>query len=236
VRWCGNEEGKAGDPNWSMVNPSIVTFPGATGPLIGDALLHGAPNGTVWRPAEADVSIRPGWFHHDAEDARVRSVDNLVDLYFSSVGRNSKLLLNVPPTSAGLLHDTDVARLAGTHARLGSMFEHDLATGAHTQWRTTGPRSAQLEIELKRGARADTIRLAEDITHGQAVARYSVQVQDGSRTGSSPWPTITRDTTIGYARLDRFPLCDVSRLRVTIEDAVSTPRPLNARLYESPRL
>src|SRR5690242_12364215 len=105
VRWCGNERGTAGDPNWSTVNPSGVTFPGADGPGIIAALQHGDPTGTVWRPAEVDVSIRPGWFHHAAEDARVRSVDNLVTLYETSVGRNGKLLLNVPPTRDGRLHD-----------------------------------------------------------------------------------------------------------------------------------
>jgi alpha-L-fucosidase len=52
----------------------------------------------VWRPAEADTSIRPGWFYHPAEDDRVRTSEELFDLYLSSVGRNSKLLLNVPPT------------------------------------------------------------------------------------------------------------------------------------------
>jgi alpha-L-fucosidase len=76
----------------------------------------------VWRPGETDVSIRPGWFYHPAEDAKVKTVDQLVDLYFTSVGRNSKLLLNVPPTRAGLLHETDVARIAewlvaSTHSR-----------------------------------------------------------------------------------------------------------------------
>ena len=75
-------------------------------------LQEGDPDGSVWRPGESDVSIRPGWFHHQAEDDQVRSVDNLVSLYLSSVGRNSKLLLNVPPTRDGLLHPSDVDRLA----------------------------------------------------------------------------------------------------------------------------
>src|SRR4051794_9333800 len=111
VRWCGNENGTAGDPNWSTIDPNAVPYPGADVPKVGEILQHGDPAGSVWRPAEVDVSIRPGWFYHPAEDDRVRSVDNLLDLYFSSVGRNGKLLLNVPPTREGLLHPTDVARL-----------------------------------------------------------------------------------------------------------------------------
>src|ERR1043166_406092 len=87
VRWCGNERGIAGDPNWSTVDPSVVSAPGVSGPGVDAMLQHGDPKGTVWRPAEADVSIRKGWFYHPADDATVRSVDNLVELYLSSVGR-----------------------------------------------------------------------------------------------------------------------------------------------------
>ena len=92
--------------------------PGARGPGVGDMRQHGDPHGGVWRPGETDVSIRPGWFNHPAEDDKVKSVDDLVELYFTSVGRNSKLLLNVPPTRGGLLYATDVARLAAMRARL----------------------------------------------------------------------------------------------------------------------
>jgi alpha-L-fucosidase len=61
VRWCGNEKGVAGDPNWSSVDPASVPYPGASGPGVIVALQHGDPAGTSWRPAEADTSIRPGW-------------------------------------------------------------------------------------------------------------------------------------------------------------------------------
>src|SRR4029079_14749673 len=174
VRWCGNEKGTAGDPNWSTVDPSVVTFPGADGRGTLEALQHRDPMGTVWRPAEVDVSIRPGWFYHPAENAQVRSVDNLVDLYFSSVGRNGKLLLNVPPTREGLLMQTDVARLSSFRERLTSLFEHDLADAARRRWIPTGGRSAELSIDLGRSATFSVARLAEDIAHGQSVARYTL--------------------------------------------------------------
>ena len=86
VRWIGNERGVAGDPNWSTVNPATVPYPGASGDDVIAMLQHGDPHGTVWRPGEADVSIRPGWFWHPAEDAQVRSVDDLVELYFTFGG------------------------------------------------------------------------------------------------------------------------------------------------------
>jgi len=227
VRWCGNENGTAGDPNWSSVNPSVVTFPGADGPGIAEALQHGDPTGTVWRPAEVDVSIRPGWFYHPAEDARVRSVDNLVSLYFSSVGRNGKLLLNVPPTREGLLMATDVARLGSFRERLTSLFEHDVADDARRTWLPTGARSADLSLDLGRAVTIGVARLEEDIAHGQRVARYTLY-----GAADSDWQVLSQGSTIGYTKLDRFAPVTVRRVRLTIEDAVATPERITLRLYQ----
>jgi alpha-L-fucosidase len=216
----------AGDPNWSTVDPSAVPFPGASGGGVTAMLQHGDPQGTVWRPAEADVSIRPGWFYHPAEDDRVRSVDNLVDLYRSSVGRNSKLLLNVPPTRDGLLHPTDVARLAGMRERISALFADDLGAGARVTWRRTGARTAEGDVDLGRTVVAGTVRIEEEIARGQAVARYAVYGSDGG-----PWQVLSRGTTIGYAKLDRFAPTAVRRVRLVIEDAVAAPEPVTVRLY-----
>ncbi len=227
VRWCGNERGVAGDPNWSTVNPEAVPYPGASEPGVADALQHGDPLGSVWRPAEVDVSIRPGWFHHPAEDERVRSVDHLVDLYFTSVGRNGKLLLNVPPTREGLLHPTDMARLSGFRERLAAMTKRDLAARAQRTWRPSGSRAAVLELTPEQPATAGIARLEEDITRGQRVARYTLSgMTDGH------WGVLSQGTTIGYAKLDRFPPVSVRRLRLLIEDAVETPEPITVRLYD----
>jgi alpha-L-fucosidase len=226
VRWCGNERGVAGDPNWSTVNPEAVPYPGASGDAVTAMLQHGDPHGAVWRPAEADVSIRPGWFYHPAEDGSVRSVDDLVDLYFSSVGRNSKLLLNVPPTRDGLLHATDVARLAGMRERISALFADDLSAGARVTWRRTGARTAERDIGLERTVPADVVRIEEDIARGQAVARYAVYGSDGG-----PWHVLSRGSTIGYAKLDRFAPTAVRQIRLVIEDAVAAPEPVTVRLY-----
>jgi alpha-L-fucosidase len=226
VRWCGNENGSAGDPNWSTVDPAAVPFPGATSPGVTAALQHGDPAGTVWRPAEADTSIRPGWFYHPAEDTRVRTVDRLVDLYFQSVGRNSKLLLNVPPTPEGVLHETDVARLTGAEERRRSMFATDLAAGREAILRRTGNRTVLTEVDLGRAVTASIVRLAENIAQGQIVARYTLSGSDGG-----DWRVLSQGTTIGYARLDRFEPSAVRRLRLVIDDAVAPPNPILVKLY-----
>ena len=226
VRWCGNEMGIAGEPNWSTVDPSVVTFPGATGPNVTAALQHGDPRGSVWRPAEADTSIRPGWFYHPAEDTRVRTVDQLIDLYFQSVGRNSKLLLNVPPAPDGLLHETDVARLIDCHDRLTTMFAVDLAAGTRVAWERTGELTATAIVDFGRDVQASIVRLEEGITKGQYVARYSLAGSNGEG-----WRELSRGTTIGYARLERFAPLAVRRIRLTIEDAVAPPEPLTIKVY-----
>ncbi len=227
VRWCGNERGTAGDPNWAMVDPARVPYPGADGPGIIDALQHGDRNGTVWRPAEVDVSIRPGWFYHPAEDERVRSVENLVNLYFTSVGRNGKLLLNVPPTSEGLLHSTDVARLLGMREALDGMFAVNKAARSTHRFHVTGARSAELMAEFPRTESVSIIRLGEDITRGQVVASYRVE----GAGSDGLWKPVSRGTTIGYAKLDRLSAVSVQRLRVTIDDAIAEPERITLKAY-----
>ena len=227
VRWCGNENGSAGDPNWSTVDPAAVPFPGASSPGVIDALQHGDPNGAVWRPAEADTSIRRGWFYHPADDARVRTAEALVNLYFTSVGRNSKILLNVPPTRDGVLHPLDVDRLNQFRDRRRALFEEDVAAGRQGRWTRTGPREATLEIDLGRAVPVGLVRLEEPIERGQFVSSYTLvgAGDDGVFAGMSA------GTTIGYAKLDRIEARTVRRVRLRVNAAVAPPEPVRVRLY-----
>jgi alpha-L-fucosidase len=226
VRWIGNERGIAGDPNWSTVNPEAVPYPGADGDHVIRALQHGDPNGTVWRPGESDVSIRPGWFYHPAEDDKVKTGDQLVELFFSSVGRNSKLLLNVPPTRAGLLHDRDVAALNAMHSRLGALLGSSLAAGGRPRWRRTGS-SATADLDLGRLVPLGVVDLREDIEQGQRVARYRVEGSDGD-----DWIQLCSGTTIGHRKLDRVRPASVRRVRVHLEETVEPALPVRIHLYQ----
>ena len=108
VRWVGNEKGNAGETNWSTINIGPEHSPGK---ISSTYLNTGDPDGKLWIPAETDVSIRPGWFYHEEEDSKVRSGKDLVNLYYNSVGRNSLLLLNIPPNKKGLFAEKDVKSL-----------------------------------------------------------------------------------------------------------------------------
>jgi alpha-L-fucosidase len=229
IRWIGNERGIAGDPNWCTVDPAAVPYPGIGGDAVIGALQHGDPHGSVWRPGEADVSIRPGWFWHKSEDEKVRTAENLVELYCSSVGRNAGLLLNVPPTSEGLFHATDVARIAEFAERLRTMFATNVAAGARRTASDGGKGDVKMgwvELELAHPATFDMACLQEAIEYGQSVARYSLQAWTGAR-----WTTLARGTTIGHKKLDRFPAVTASRVRLTIDAAVDTPRIADLAVY-----
>lgn len=226
VRWIGNERGVAGETNWSTVDPTIVPAPGMTGDEVMRSLTEGDRGGTVWRPGETDVSIRPGWFYHAKEDARVRTAEDLVDLYFTSVGRNSKLLLNVPPTAAGVLHPRDVESLRGMRAKLEALFAIDLAAGRRVQWRRTSTRSGVASVQLAAPVTVAVLDLRERIADGQRVAGYAVE---GRVEGA--WRELSHGSTIGYRRLTRWDPVTLDAIRVTVTDAAEPPLPLEIRLF-----
>jgi alpha-L-fucosidase len=248
VRWIGNEQGEAGTTCWSAVDPERVPHPGFDAPWVQSALMQGDPHGTVWRPGEADVSIRPGWFWHPDQDERVRSADNLMRLYFRSVGRNSKLLLNVPPTRDGLFHDRDAQALEAFDAKRRALFERDVLAGGRVRassgatpgavldadpdshWRASeGATSAWLEVDLPAPAAFDTLRLEEAIELGQHVANHRVDVWHDGR-----WVTMAWGTTIGNARLHDCAPMTASRIRVVVEFAYDAPSLRRVAAYLSP--
>ncbi len=206
VRWIGNERGVAGDPNWCMVDSTRIRYPGDAGadrPVDARAaaldmareLQHGDEQGDVWRPGEVDVSIRPGWFYHAAEDGCVRSLSNLIALYFRSVGRNASLLLNVPPTPEGRFHAVDVARLTAFGRWLRTRLSEDVLAGA-----AVAVDDQAVEIRLPAPRRLDTLRLAEPLEWGQRVRRHRVRI----READGSWGWLIDGDTIGHCRLHRF--------------------------------
>lgn len=207
VRWIGNERGVAGERCWSTIRSSAVPYIGASGDDVIAALQEGHADGDVWRPGETDVSIRPGWFYHASEDATVRSVENLVSLYLTSVGRNSKLLLNVPPTRDGRFHETDVARLRGMREALTHMRARLLVNSTGTGKAVDARRAVRL-VTVQPGSALTMLELAEPIESGQQVTSWQVRAEreDG--------PVLASGSTIGYMQLRRIPPTTVSQLYV----------------------
>ena len=214
IRWIGNEKGIAGEPNWASVDPETVPVPGLSGDRVVRQLQHGDADGSVWRPGEADVSIRPGWFWHPEEDEKVKPASELLDLYYHSVGRNAGLLLNVPPTTSGRFHQNDVRQLEGFGQLVRDEFAQDEAQDARVR-RTSG----SVELELGRAVPVGVIDLREAIEFGQHIARHRVELRVNGR-----WQVAVRGSTIGNRWLHRIAPTTADAVRVVVEESHDTPR------------
>jgi alpha-L-fucosidase len=219
-------------------------------------LPQGHIDGTHWVPAECDVSIRPGWFYHASQDEQVKSVSELLDIYYGSVGRNGVLLLNVPPDQRGLIHEHDAARLAELRGVLDETFQTNLALGKsasadsvrdgspefaadravdgsrETYWAAEdGVTRAALSVDLGAPATFDRIMIQERIELGQRVKAFAVEAWDGQS-----WQPITEATTIGYKRLLRVDEVKTSQVRLVIRDSRAAPAISEFGLFKaSPR-
>lgn len=252
LRWVGNEEGYARESEWSVLprvlGDQIEKDLGSRQRLACIINLD-----LVWHPTECDVSIRPGWFYHPAEDQQVKSLEKLLDIYYSSVGRNAVLLLNIPPDRRGLFHENDVARLRELREVLDETFKKNLATckpatatsqspehdasaavdgRGDTCWMPAdGAERPSLEIDLGQPQTFDRAMLQEMIVAGQRVERFALDAWDGHE-----WKPLAEATTIGYKRLLRFPPVMASKVRLTILESRDRPMIREVGLFKaSPR-
>ena len=234
VRWVGNEGGLGRDTEWSATVYTPDSHPNAAqnGELginamskdLGSRELLALANEAYWYPSEVDVSIRPGWFYHSEEDNKVRSLANLVNIYYRSVGSNSVLLLNIPPDQRGLIHEVDAERIKEFGAYIKQTFEKSYITNLNKPWSALAGESREFAVE--EGATINTLLLQEDIAQGQRVESF---VAEGMINGE--WRELCSGTTIGYKRLLRFDECHPERLRITITQTRSTANIKNVGLY-----
>jgi alpha-L-fucosidase len=251
VRWVGNERGIAGETCWSTLNRDDFV-PGAAD---ASRLNRGDRPGTHWLPAECDVSIRPGWFYHPSEDDRVRTPENLIDLYFQSVGRGASLLLNLPPDRRGRIHDNDVHALDRFRKLLDALFAIDLARQAKiasaTAWRDGaryGPNhtidgcrdtfwyagdgfaTPELVLAFDNPVCFDVVDLREYLPLGQRVEAFALDAwQDGR------WTTVASGTSIGNRRLVRCEAITTRQIRLRITQSPVCPALAQVGLFRSDR-
>ena len=237
IRWVGNESGVA-KPNESSVRPGR----------------SGNPKEKIWYPAECDVSIRPGWFYHPDQDAKVKSLDHLLDIYFKSVGRNSVLLLNVPPDKRGRFAEPDVQRLRQFRQVLDQTFAVNLAADGHlsasnvrgrdpayapenmldknleTAWATDDDvGNARVEWTTDQPRTFNVICLQEDIRFGERVRHFKITMPV-----KDTWHTLAEGNIIGHKRLLRIPRTSARRLRLEFQ-ADACPVIAEFGLYLCPR-
>ncbi len=242
LRWVGNEEGYAKDPCWATMDD---------GPFTEEKGMSGVRGGSVWWPAEVDVSIRPGWFWHAYEDAEVKSPGRLQKIYFESVGRGTNLLLNLPPDRRGRIPDQDVASLKAWGDARRALFARNLAKGATAKASGAHPvhpasavlddrrdtfwahdaRAADLVLTLPEARTFDVVRLREHLPLGLRVSRFALDAW------SDGWREIAQHEGIGAQRLVRLASPVTTRkLRLRVLDAPAGPAISEISLFRQPVL
>lgn len=252
IRWIGNERGYAGETNWCTAKSNHF-YPGIGG--VSDELQTGHEDGDIWLPAEVNTSIRPGWFYHASEDDHVKSLNQLVDNWYHSVGMNANFILNVPPDQRGLFHENDVARLLELKQYLDAAFTINYTREAQatasnvrggaakfkaakaidddpeTYWATNDEvTEASLEIDFVKPTEMNAVLLQEYIALGQRVKAFSIEAwKDGSYT------EISTGTTIGNRRILKFKTLTTTKIRINFK-AKACPLISNIEVYRTPEL
>ncbi len=238
VRWVGNEKGFARETEWSVTplqpNIDVATIkenerlgisPAAED--LGSRELIVRAKKLYWYPAEVNVSLRPGWFYHPEEDQQIKTLKQLVDIYYKSVGRNAVLLLNVSPDTRGLLPETDVKRLEQFGNYIASTFDENKLVDGKVAWTTK--QGGFREYDLLENDTINTIMLQEDIKQGQRVESFRVDAQMGNG-----WKKLGEGTTIGYKRLLKFNDVATSKIRITILETRDEANILNVGAFYAP--
>ena len=235
VRWVGNEGGLGRATEWSATALMPNSYPGsdeiykrldinAMSKDLGSRELISKASHLFWYPSEVDVSIRPGWFYHAEQDKQVRSLANLVNIYYHSVGCNSVLLLNIPPDKRGLIHENDVKRIKELAEYIKKTFADNKVEKGKTAW--TAQVGDTKEYKVRKNALANTFLIQEDITKGQRVEGFTVEV-----FSNGAWHHAGKGTTVGYKRLLTFSDSHAEKVRVTVTGTRGDANISNIGLY-----
>ncbi len=252
VRWVGNEEGWAMETNWSSIRKNEY-YPGTPN---YKELREGQIDGTHWVPSEVDVSIRPGWYYHKSEDHQVKTLPQLLDIYYNSVGRNASLLINFPVDTRGLIHEKDAEQIL----KLANAIKLDFATNlienkkvvaSNTRGNSNkfqaknvtdnNPESfwstddsvivASITVDFNEPTEFNRFLIQEDIRFGQRVKKFTLEANIENQ-----WKQIDAQTTIGRKRILRFPNVVASRIRLNIVDSKACPVISNIGVFKAPKV
>ncbi|MEN8126180.1 MAG: alpha-L-fucosidase [Planctomycetota bacterium] len=243
IRWVGNEKGWAGDPCWAAYTPRTQSGHGkpAPGLTISKEGINGHRDGEFWMPAEVDVSIRPGWFYHSSQDSRVRSPENLLKIYYESIGRGASFLLNLPPDRRGRIHENDVASLtefrrildetfavnfakdaditaSNTRGKNDSRFAaiHLLDGNRKTYWTCDDAvKDPELVVRLKTAVTFNVVDIREYLPLGQRVDTWALD-----KWVNEQWVEFAAGQAIGSRRLWRGDRQTTDRVRLRLSGPV----------------
>lgn len=245
IRWAGNENGMAGKTNWNFLD--TAGYKRGIGAPPTDTLNQGNVNGKKWIPAECDVSIRPGWFWHANENDKIKTPQQLFDLYLKSVGRGANLLLNVPPDRRGLINEADSAALMEFKKLREESFTENLLKQASTYYQFTrndltskdliirsfdstatgyGINLQNFIVELQQPTKINCIVLREAIHLGQTIRKFNIVMYNGTKVARK-----ISGTTVGRKRILTFKATNITSFTVYLEDAKGNDNIIGVAAY-----
>ena len=261
VRWVGTESGYGRDSEWSVIPASVNNLRDIANSSqqesgngmflpegdkmkkdLGSRELLIDAKGVIWYPSEVDVSIRPGWYYHAKQDSLVKSPQKLIDIYYSSVGKNSLLLLNLPPDKRGLIHENDICSLQGMTRILSETFQNNLLKSAQissgdvalltdgvleTCWQGNR-KNDRIEVSFDKKQVFDRLLLQENITEGQRVESFVLECWIDDQ-----WKVVAEGTTIGYKRILRFDPVETEKGRLVIRNSRDFPQIAEMGFYKA---
>lgn len=252
IRWVGNEEGWAMETNWSLIRKDEY-YPGTPN---YKELREGQIDGTHWVPSEVDVSIRPGWYYHKSEDHQVKTLPQLLEIYYNSIGRNASLLINFPVDTRGLIHEKDAEQILKLADAIKADFETNLVTGKkifasnirgnsykyqvknvadknpESFWATDDSVIvASITVDFGEPTEFNRFLVQEDIRFGQRVKEFTLDAYVENQ-----WKQIAAQTTVGRKRILRFPNVLATQLRLNIVDSKECPVISNIGVYKAPKV
>ena len=257
VRWCGNEAGVCRESEWSVVPSELFSqldiennsqqedseeFRERTLTQVmdlGSREVVKKADHFIWYPAEVDVSIRPGWFHHDCEDDKVKPLEVLQDIYLKSVGGNSVLLLNIPPHRDGYITESDRKRLLELGDFIRDTFTKSLMTSKlsatstdqgsdiknvllddESYWKSEDYVNECMVIADLEGIKEiKYIVLQEQIRLSQRVESFYIEgeFEDGHKE------VIYKGTTVGYKKICKLDPVKVCKLHIVFDEFRVSP-------------
>lgn len=245
--WVGNEQGRCSENHYASIDLHALEVEDTRQLYTGR---QGAPH---YIPSETDVSIRPGWFYREEQDAQVKSIRKLNQIWFESVGRNSLLLLNFPPDKNGLLHEKDLANAKESHRLIEKMLAVNFAADAEISADTSlcpqtkaemavsedptlfyaaqkGATSCVLDLRFPKAQKINTVILGEVIQLGERISAFTIEEigEDGSSA------LLFEGTSVGNCRACKIAEKEYRHLRIHIKDAKAEPtlRRLGLHFFE----
>ena len=238
VRWIGNELGIAGKDTWSKstVDKEKNTI---NSNKQGNATV-GFEDGNQWTVPEADARITSGWFWGTKKNTP-KTMDELSDMYFNSVGHNATLLLNIPPNNQGTVDKaildrvtefgnniketfkTNLAKAEGASVKVSEVRGNDetfkpgnmIDDNDETYWTTSdGNKSGEILVDLGEKKNFDVVSIEEAIQNGQRINKYKVEYREGD---SGEWTLLEEGQTIGAKRLCRTSEVSAKQIKITVE-------------------